>query len=146
MVGQSLLFTLSHSVSLALAVFGVVHLDERLVEILIAFSIAFIGVENLFTEMLGRRRVLLVLGFGLVHGLGFASVLAGKLKGLPREQLAGPLLGFNVGVELAQISVLIAAFLVLLPLKRWTRRVQTVGSVLVALTGIGWMVERMLGW
>ena len=143
LMGQSLLFTLAHSVSLALAVFGWVHLNGRLVEILIAFSIAFIGVENLFVHKLGKRRLLLVASFGVVHGLGFASVLADKVKNVPRDELAGPLLGFNVGVELAQITVLAAAFMVLWPMKKWTRQVQTVGSVIVALAGIGWMIERI---
>ena len=133
---QSLLFTLAHSVTLGLAVFGLVHINGRLVEILIAFSIAFIGVENLLSRKVGKLRYGLVVAFGLVHGLGFASILAGKLEGVPRDQLALPLFGFNVGVEIAQITVLIAAFLVLWPLKKWTIQVQTVGSVFVALAGV----------
>lgn len=140
---QSLMFTLAHSLTLALCVLGWVHLPSRLVEVLIAFSIAFIGVENLFARKVGKLRLFLVLGFGLIHGMGFANVLAEKLDGIPRDRLAGPLLGFNVGVELAQITVLAAAFLLLWPLKRWTLQVQTAGSVIVALAGIGWMIERM---
>lgn len=140
---QSLLFTLAHSVTLALCVFGVVSLPGRLVEILIAFSIAFIGVENLLSHKVGKLRFSLVFAFGLVHGMGFASVLAEKLDGIPRDRLAGPLLGFNVGVELAQITVLASAFLILWPLRKWTRQAQTAGSVFVTLAGMGWMIERM---
>jgi hydrogenase/urease accessory protein HupE len=143
LLGQSLLFTIAHSTTLALAVLGWVNLPGRLVEILIAFSIAFIGVENLLTQKVGRLRLVLVFAFGLIHGLGFASVLADKLGGIPRDQLAWPLLGFNVGVELAQITVLAISFLVLWPLKKWERTAQTVGSVIVTLSGLGWMIERM---
>jgi hypothetical protein len=143
LLGQSLLFTVAHSLTLSLAVLGWVSLPERLVEILIAVSIAWIGIENLMTRKLGRQRLVLVFLFGLLHGLGFASVLAEKLGGIPREKLAGPLLGFNVGVELAQVTVLCAAFLVLIPLRKWTLQVQIVGSALVALAGLGWVVERV---
>ncbi len=143
LMGQSLLFTLAHSITLALAVFEVVHVPGKLVEVLIAVSIAWVGIENLLTRKLGRQRLILVFCFGLLHGLGFASVLAEKLGDIPRNQLAGPLLGFNVGVELAQITVLCAAFLVLWPLRKWSPQVQTIGSAVVALAGITWAVERL---
>jgi hypothetical protein len=142
LMGQSLLFTVAHSITLALAVFSVIHVPSRLVEILIAVSIAWIGIENLVTRKLGRQRLVLVFCFGLLHGLGFASVLAEKLGGIPRTQLVGPLLGFNVGVELAQVSVLGLAFLVLWPLRKWASQLQTAGSVLVALAGLVWAVQR----
>jgi hypothetical protein len=140
---QSLMFTLAHSITLALSVLGWVSLPSRLVEVLIALSIAFIGVENLFSHKVGKLRLLLVLGFGLIHGMGFASVLAEKLKGMSSDRLTVPLLGFNVGVELAQITVLATAFLVLRPFKNRTRQAQTAGSAFVALAGFGWMVERI---
>lgn len=140
---QSLLFTVAHSTTLAIAVLGWVVLPGRMVEILIAFSIAFIGVENLLSHKVGKLRYILVFCFGLIHGLGFASVLADKLEKVPPDRLTGPLLGFNVGVELAQVTVLTLAFLLLWPLKRWTRQVQTAGSVIVVLAGCGWMIERM---
>lgn len=143
LMGQSLLFTLAHSATLALAVLGWVQVPGKWVEILIAFSIAFIGVENLLTHQISRQRLILVFGFGLVHGLGFASVLADQLGGIPRERLAWPLLGFNLGVELAQLTVLASSFVVLWPLRRWTRAVQTVGSVFVAIAGCGWMITRI---
>ena len=143
LLGQSLLFTLAHSITLALAVFGVVQVPGKWVEVLIAVSIAWVGIENLLTRKLGKQRLILVFCFGLLHGLGFASVLADKLGGIPRDQLTGPLLGFNVGVELAQVTVLCAAFLVLWPLRKWTQRVQTLGSVFVALAGITWAVQRL---
>lgn len=143
LVGQSLLFTIAHSTTLALAVLGWVNMPGRPVEILIAFSIAFIGVENLLTKEVGRLRLILVFAFGLIHGLGFASVLAENLGDIPHGQLAWPLLGFNLGVELAQITVLCIAFVVFRPLKKWERTAQTVGSAIVTLAGLGWMVERI---
>jgi hydrogenase/urease accessory protein HupE len=143
LIKQSLMFTLAHSVTLALSVLGWISLPSRMVEVLIAFSIAFIGVENLFSHKVGKLRLFLVLAFGLIHGMGFASVLADKLEGIPRERLTVPLLGFNIGVELAQITVLATAFLLLWPLRKWTLQVQNAGSVLVALAGFGWMIERI---
>ncbi len=143
LMNQSLLFTLAHSITLALAVFGLVHVSGKWVEHLIAISIAWVGIENLLTRKLGRQRLILVFCFGLLHGLGFATVLAEKLGGIPRDQLTGPLLGFNVGVELAQISVLAAAFLLLLPLRKYKLQVQTLGSAFIALAGISWAVQRL---
>lgn len=140
---QSLLFTLAHSITLACSVIGKVVLPGKPVEILIAVSIAWIGIENLMIKKLGKQRLILVFCFGLLHGLGYASWLGEKLKSIPRDQLAGPLIGFNVGVELAQITVLVICFVLLLPLKRWTLQVQTVGSVFIALAGLGWVVERL---
>ncbi len=149
LMGQSLLFTLAHSITLALAVFAVVHIPGKLwgitkpVEVLIAVSIAWVGVENLLTRKLGKQRLILIFCFGLIHGLGFASSIGDKMNGVPRSQLTGPLLGFNVGVELAQIAVLAAAFLVLWPLRKWTLQVQTIGSAFVALAGISWAIQRV---
>lgn len=143
LLGQSLLFTTAHSMTLALAVLGYVAIPSKFVEIMIAVSIAWIGIENLFTRKLGKQRLILVFCFGLLHGLGFASVLAEKLGDIPREELLQPLLGFNLGVELAQITVLCAAFLVLWPLRKWQIQAQMAGSVFVALAGLGWMVERI---
>lgn len=142
-MGQSLLFTLAHSITLALAVFGLVQVPSQIVEVLIAVSIAWVGIENLIVRRLGKQRLILVFGFGLLHGLGFASVLTEKLGGIPRNQLVMPLLGFNLGVEFAQLAVLATAFLVLSPLRKYTRQVQTVGSVCIALAGLTWAVQRL---
>lgn len=141
---QSLLFTLAHSLTLAFSVIGKVILPQRPVEILIALTIAWIGVENLMTKKLGKQRLILVFCFGLLHGLGYAGWLADKLKSVPRDQLALPLIGFNVGVELAQITVLVVAFMLLWPVRKWTLQIQTIGSVFIALAGMGWMVERIV--
>ncbi|QTN33140.1 HupE/UreJ family protein [Akkermansiaceae bacterium] len=143
LMGQSLLFTLAHSITLALAIFGFISLPSRVVEILIAASIAWIGIENLILRELKVSRLFLVFGFGLLHGMGFASMLRDKIGNLGGSQLALPLIGFNVGVELAQVTVLAVAFLILWPLRKWTRQIQLGGSVFVALAGIFWMFERI---
>jgi hypothetical protein len=144
LLNQSLLFTLAHSITLALAVFGLVHVSGVWVEHLIAVSIAWVGIENLFSHKLGKQRLILVFCFGLLHGLGFATVLAEKLDEIPRDQLTGPLLGFNIGVELAQITVLAAAFLLLLPLRKYTPQVRAYGSGFIALAGLAWVTQRLL--
>jgi hydrogenase/urease accessory protein HupE len=143
LMGQSLLFTLSHSITLSLAALGLISLQSRTVETLIAASIAWVGIENMFAHKLGKQRMILVFLFGLLHGMGFASVLQNKLGAVPREKIVMPILGFNIGVELAQITVLAAAFILLLPLRRWTHRVRIYGSVVVAATGLYWMITRI---
>ena len=143
LLGQSLLFTLAHSITLALAVFGMISLPSRPVEILIAASIAWIGIENLLVRKLKPSRLYLVFGFGLLHGLGFAGVLLEKLGNLKGADLALPLIGFNIGVELAQLTVLAIAALILWSLRKWTDKIQLGGSVLIASAGLFWMFERI---
>lgn len=141
---QSLMFTLAHSLTLALSVLGWVAMPSKLLQVLIPLSIAFIGIENLLSSKLGRLRMFTVLGFGLVHGIGIASGLGDKLRDLPRAKLTEPLIGTNIGVELAQITILAVAFLFFLPLKKWEKTAFTTGSVVISLAGIVWMVERLL--
>jgi len=146
LVEQSLLFTLAHSVTLALSVYGLANVPEKFVNIMVAVSIAWIGVENLIigrTGKLGKQRLILVFSFGLIHGLGYASGLRDKLSSLPQDKLIMPLIGFNAGVELAQIAVLCAAFLFFWPLGKWKTQVQTYGSVFVALAGFAWVIQRV---
>jgi hydrogenase/urease accessory protein HupE len=141
---QSLVFTIAHSITLALAVFGWVNLPERAVDIAVAASIAWIGIENLWTKELKPRRLILVFGFGLLHGLGFAGDLVEKLASVPAERLVQPLLWFNVGVEMAQITVLAVAFALLWPFRKHAQKVRVWGSAVVALAGVVWIVERVL--
>lgn len=141
---QSTMFTLAHSLTLALSVLGWVDLPSKLLQVLIAFSIAFIGIENLVAPKLGKLRMAIILGFGLVHGIGIASGLGEKLRDLPRAKLTEPLIGYNIGVELAQITILAAAFLFFLPLKKWEKTAFTTGSVMISCAGIAWMIERMV--
>jgi hydrogenase/urease accessory protein HupE len=140
-------FTLAHSITLALSMYGVITLSSAIVEPLIAASIVAVAVENLLTARLHAWRVFVVFGFGLLHGLGFAGVLTEI--GLPREQFVTGLIAFNVGVEGGQLAVITLAFLAAgywFRNKPWYRqRVVLPSSALIALTGLYWMVERLTG-
>jgi hypothetical protein len=152
-------FTLAHSLTLALGAFGWLHLSERWVESVIAASIGVAALGNLLPggqgaaalESGGKARRWgrpwhLALGFGLVHGLGFAGVLTDL--GLSRASLWGPLLGFNAGVELGQLAC-VAAFLPLAYFARrtlWYRRLMLQGgsAALLVLSAV-WCVQRVTG-
>lgn len=141
-------FTLAHSVTLALAALEVVAPPPRVVEPLIAASIVFIGVENLLALRRGasasalRHRWLVTLGFGLVHGFGFASALR-ELQ-LPRAVLATGLVSFNLGVECGQLVIVAAA----LPLLTWLRQFRPfapAASACIAGMGAVWLTQRLIG-
>ena len=140
-------FTLAHSITLALSMYGVIALSPSIVEPLIAASIVAVAVENLLTARLHAWRVFVVFGFGLLHGLGFAGVLTEI--GLPRDEFVTGLIAFNVGVEGGQLAVIALAFLAVgywFRKKQWYRmRVVLPLSALIALTGMYWMVERLIG-
>ena len=108
LIWQVSAFTLAHTITLALAALGVVSIPGSIVEPLIAASIVYVAVENIVSDKLHRWRPLVVFVFGLLHGLGFASVLAEF--GLPQSQFIPALIGFNVGVEVGQLTVIAAAF------------------------------------
>lgn len=135
-------FTLAHSITLSLATLGVVALPSRWVESAIAASVVLAALNNLRPLVEGRRW-LVAFAFGLIHGFGFASVLADL--GLPQGALALALVGFNVGVELGQLAI-VTAFLPLAYLLRRTRlyrhAVLGLGSLLIALLAAAWFVER----
>ncbi|MGJ8605211.1 MAG: HupE/UreJ family protein [Marivita sp.] len=103
-------FTLAHTITLAMAVLGVVSVPGSIVEPLIAASIVYVAVENILSDKLHRWRPFVIFGFGLLHGLGFASVL-GEF-GLPDGQVIPALIGFNIGVEFGQLTVIAIAFLI----------------------------------
>ncbi len=140
-------FTLAHSITLALATLGWVQPSPRVIEPLIALSIVVVGVENLLSER-GRRdlRAPLAFGFGFVHGFGFASVL--RELSLPSEALGLALVSFNVGVEFAQMAIVltVAPLLAQLRSKRpaWSPWVLRVGSLGVIAAGGFWLVQRLL--
>jgi hypothetical protein len=140
-------FTVAHTLTLALSVYGVVSLSPSVVEPLIAASIAYVAIENILTPQLKPWRAFVVFGFGLLHGLGFAGVL--QEVGLPRAQFVPALVSFNVGVELGQLTVIVLAFLAVGIWGRnreWYRpRVVVPASAAVALTGLFWTVQRVLG-
>ncbi|NOT34605.1 MAG: HupE/UreJ family protein [Candidatus Eisenbacteria bacterium] len=151
-------FTLAHSVTLALATFGIVNPPGAIVEPAIALSIVAVGLSNLWrgwrrdprledsSANAGRDpRHLTAFAFGLIHGFGFASVL--RDFGLPAQALGTSLLGFNLGVEVGQACIVsVAAPLLMLARRanpRAARVILIVGSIGVTLAGIGWLIERL---
>lgn len=140
-------FTVAHTVTLALSVYDVVSLPPSIVEPLISASIVYVAVENILTPQLKPWRALVVFGFGLLHGLGFAGVL--HEVGLPHGQFVPALVSFNVGVELGQLAVITVAYLALGIWgrnKSWYRpRVVIPASATVAAVGLFWTVQRVLG-
>ncbi len=135
-------FTIAHSITLALAVLGVVAIPARFVESAIALSIVWVALENLALSGAPSRRWLVSFVFGLVHGLGFASAL--EPLALPPAQLARALVGFNLGVEAGQalVVVLLLPGLVWMHGKAWERRAVRAASLAVAAAGLTWFVER----
>jgi hypothetical protein len=137
-------FTIAHSITLGLALYGVVRLPSIVVEPIIALSIAFIAIENLMTTDLKPWRPVVVFAFGLVHGLGFAGVL--QEMGLPRHQFATALVSFNIGVELGQLSVIALAFAIVGWWRRreWYRRAIVLpASSVIAAIAIFWTIQRV---
>ncbi len=138
-------FTLAHTVTLALGALGLVNIPGHIVEPLIAASIVFVAVENIMTDRLSRWRPAVIFAFGLLHGLGFASVLGDF--GLPEGQFISALIGFNIGVEVGQLTVIAVAFLAVglwFRDKPWYRRVISIpASIAIAIIGIWWCIERV---
>jgi hydrogenase/urease accessory protein HupE len=142
---QITMFTIAHSITLAMAMTGVIDLPARVVEPLIALSIAYVGIENVWHRRLHKSRLVLVFAFGLLHGLGFASMLADF--GMPENAFATALIAFNVGVELGQLAVVALAFLIV---GLWfgnrpdyRRLVVIPGSLLIAAVGLYWTWQRL---
>ena len=137
-------FTIAHSITLALSITGLVSVPASIVEPAIAFSIAYIAVENLVVKDLRPWRYGIVFCFGLLHGLGFAGVL--RELGLPASEFLTALFAFNVGVELGQLTVIGAAFLLVGLWFRdrvWYRaRIVLPASLAIACAGLYWTLER----
>ena len=143
---QSLAFTVAHSVTLGLAVYDVVTISPNVVEPLIALSIMYVALENIFAKKLKASRIGIIFLFGLIHGLGVASVL--NSLGLPKDAFLSSLIMFNVGVELGQVIVILAAFLLFglwFGKKPYYRKyIVTPLSLLIAAIALFWVIERTL--
>lgn len=139
-------FTLAHSITLALGLYGVVRLSPAIVEPLIALSIVYVAAENIMTSKLSPWRPFVVFGFGLLHGLGFAGIL--QELALPRDSYVTGLVGFNIGVELGQLTVIAIAYLATamwFGRETWYRsRIVVPASAAIALAGLFWTIQRTL--
>ena len=142
---QVTMFTIAHTITLGLSMNGVISLAPNIVEPLIALSIAYVGIENIFSKRLHKSRLFLVFCFGLLHGLGFAGVLADF--GMPADDFATALISFNVGVELGQLAVISVAFLAVglwFSARPWYRKAIVVpGSAAISVIGLFWTFERI---
>jgi len=139
-------FTLAHTITLGLSIYGVISLPANIVEPLIALSIAYVGIENCLSSRLRTSRLALVFCFGLLHGMGFAGVLTEI--GLPRSEFLTALVTFNIGVEFGQLAVITLCLLLVgwCRTKSWYRSVIVIpASLLIALTGLYWTFERLTG-
>ena len=138
-------FTVAHSITLGLSMYGVVAVSPRIVEPLIALSIAYVAIENILLSELKSWRVALVFAFGLLHGMGFAGAL--KELGLPRSEFVTALLTFNVGVEAGQLAVIGAAFMLVgwhCANRPWYRsRIVVPASTMMACTAVFWTIQRL---
>ena len=162
-VAQVSTFTIAHSITLALTMYGIVSLPAKVVEPMIALSIAYVAIENLMVSELKPWRLALVFSFGLLHGMGFAGVL--RDLGLPRPAFLTALVTFNVGVEAGQLTVIAIAFAACAYWQRpfdwaqgrpfdeaqgrrdgvaYRRFVVVPASLAIAAVGIFWTVQRAL--
>lgn len=139
-------FTIAHSITLALATFDVVAVPSRIVEPIIAASIVYVGIENLWTRGILRWREALTFAFGLVHGLGFASVLREMGIGTSSASVAVPLFSFNFGVEAGQLLVAACVLPLIWKLKsveQFSRIAVPAVSAVIACAGSYWFFERI---
>lgn len=146
LVWQVTAFTLAHSITLALGMLGLVRVSGSIVEPLIALSIVYVAFENITSRELRWWRPVVIFAFGLLHGLGFASVLTDF--GLSQQAFVAGLIGFNVGVEVGQLTVIAACYLAVgmwfskrSGYRKW---VIVPGSSLIAATGAFWFLQRVL--
>ncbi len=142
---QATAFTVAHTITLGLAMYQVIKPPANIVEPIIALSILYVALENIFSSKLKASRIGIVFLFGLIHGMGFASVLTEL--GLPKNAYFSSLIMFNIGVELGQITVILSAYFLLGKLfsnKPYYRKWIVIPlSILIALVALYWTVERL---
>lgn len=142
-IGTITAFTIAHSITLTLAVLGIVDLPSKFVESVIALSICYVAIENIFKEKINYRWAITFI-FGLIHGMGFASIL--KEMELPKSNLAVALLNFNLGIEFIQLSIALLIVPILLKLQVLSkyRSYVKIGSVFIFILGLIWLVQRLM--
>lgn len=142
---QATAFTIAHSVTLALSMKNIIVAPPAIVEPVIALSIMFVAVENMFAKKLNAWRILVVFMFGLIHGMGFASSL--NEIGLPPGKFFTSIIAFNAGVETGQVTVIAAMFALIINRfknKPWYRKRIVYGlSGLITLVAFYWTIERV---
>lgn len=148
LIWQISAFTLAHTITLALGIYGFVTISSTIVEPLIALSIVYVGLENIYRanqRTNSQARLPIIFSFGLLHGLGFASVLSEV--GLPASQYLTSLISFNVGVELGQLTVIAIAFICLYPFRKkiwYQTKLVLALNIAIALIATYWLIERLI--
>ena len=148
LIWQISAFTLAHTITLALGIYGFVTISSTIVEPLIALSIVYVGLENIYRanqRTNSQARLPIIFSFGLLHGLGFASVLSEV--GLPASQYLTSLISFNVGVELGQLTVIALAFICLYPFRKkiwYQTKLVLALNIAIALIATYWLIERLI--
>ncbi|MEO8146131.1 MAG: HupE/UreJ family protein [Bacteroidia bacterium] len=144
-IWQATAFTIAHSVTLTLAMKGIIAPQSSIIEPIIALSIVFVAIENLIVSELKPWRIAVVFMFGLIHGCGFASSL--NELGLPRNAFGLSLFSFNVGVELGQITIILSVYFLLtkwFASRTWYRpRIVYPISICIAMIALYWTVQRV---
>ena len=142
---QASTFTVAHSITLGLSMFGWIHPIPQIVEPLISISILLVSLENIFSNKFKSSRLIIVFLFGLIHGMGFASALMDL--GLPKSSYLLGVLMFNIGVELGQITIILVAYFLLI---KWLAKkvdykkfIVIPISTIIAITAIYWTIERI---
>ncbi len=142
---QATAFTVAHTITLGMAMYGVIKPPTNIVEPVIALSILYVALENIFSSKLRASRIGIVFLFGLIHGMGFASALTEL--GLPKNAYLESLLMFNLGVELGQVTVILAAFFLLgLPFGKkpyYHKKIVVPLSIVIAAIAAYWTIERI---
>lgn len=145
LIQQITLFTIAHTITLGLSINGIMTLPANIVEPLIAFSIVYVGIENMLTKKINRLRLVVVFLFGLIHGMGFATALADF--GMPEQTFITTLISFNIGVELGQLSIIFLAYFSITYWckdKSWYRSTIVIpSSLLISIIGLYWAIERL---
>ena len=145
LVLQVSIFTIAHTITLFLGALDIIKIPSIIVEPIIALSICFIAIENLFTENIKKMRPYIIFIFGLLHGLGFAGVL--NEIGISDGLFISSLISFNIGVEVGQISVILLSYIfisLLFQNKPWYRnRITRPLSLVIALIGFYWFFKRI---
>ena len=143
---QISIFTIAHTITLAISSLKIIDISSTIIEPLIAASIIYVAIENFFNSSLTKYRSIIIFFFGLLHGLGFASVLSSF--GLPGTNFIWALVGFNVGVEIGQLTIILAfyaIFIYWIKTKNYYRNYISIpGSLIIALFGTFWLLERTL--
>ncbi len=142
---QASMFTLAHSITLGLSMYGLINPPANIIEPLIAISIVFLAIENITSDKVKPWRLVMVFLFGMVHGMGFAGALS--QLGMPQYAFATALISFNIGVEIGQLVIILALYLFVsrsFSNAVWyRRRVIIPVSVVIAVVAGYWTVERI---